>query len=192
MKKLAPPEVFDLVNQVKEKYHLPRLQSASIAVAFSDSKPFKKGRFNFGKASKFSPGFQIWMADTYDFELTLCDIAFNDILETSVQKQAYIDLLLNCCQVEYVPQMQEGGNKPKPAKDNWGRIIYTDEIKYDEDGNPKWKIETLDLPAFQDNVTRFGCWCEDLLDFKNAIKNCDQKLIEPLTNVQTHNRDLSF
>jgi hypothetical protein len=172
MKKPAPPEIFDLVNDVKSKHHLPRLHSASIAVAFDDGKPFNKGRFNWGKVSKFGPGFQIWMADSYDFELTLCDIAFNDILETALQKEAYIDLLLNCCQVEYVPEMTKEG---KPAKDKWGRIIFTEEIKYDDDGNPRWKKVPLDIPAYQDNVARYGCWCEEFIDLKNAIKTCDER-----------------
>ncbi len=166
--------VFALVNKVKEQYHLPRLQAARIAVSFVDSKPFIGGRFNWGKVSKFSAAAKVWHGDEYDFLITLSDTAFNDVLEGK-QREANIDLLLNCCQVEYVPEMETKGAKPKPAKDKWGRIIFTDEIKLDEEGDVKWKVVPLDLHAYQDNVVRYGCWCEDLLDLESAIKSVDSR-----------------
>lgn len=170
----ASEDVFALVNDVKLKYHVPRLLEARIAVSFVESKPFIAGRFNWGKVSKFSEAAKIWQGDEYDFCITLCDCAYNDVLEGK-QREALLDLLLNCCQTEFVPEMEQKGTKAVPAKDKWGRIIYTDEIKLDEDGNVKWKVVPLDLHAYQDNVSRYGCWCEDLLEMKNAIKRADDR-----------------
>ncbi len=173
----AGQDVFELLEKVKEKHHNPRLQEASIAVAFQDSKPFVRGRFNWGKTTKFSPSVKVWQDTKYDFLITLCGDSWDSIL-VGDQREALLDLHLECCQVEYVPEMKNENGKSKPAKDKWGRIIYTEEIKIDDNGDPKWKIEPLDLHIFQLNVGRYGCWCQDLLDFQSALVRTTKKVID--------------
>jgi hypothetical protein len=55
------------------------------------------------------------------------------------------------------------------VKDEFGRIQLSKNIKYDEDGIPKWKVHCLDLPVFTENATRYGVWSEELVEFKNAV-----------------------
>jgi hypothetical protein len=51
-----------------------------------------------------------------------------------------------------------------------GRIQYSNEPKYDTEGNIKWKVEPLDLEVFAKNVSRYGLWQDDLIMFKEAIE----------------------
>ena len=170
----ASNEVLDIVLKVKEKYHHPRLQEANVALSFNDSKPFLNGRFNWGKTSKFAAAAKIWQAKKYDFQISLPADSWHSILNAD-QREAWIDLHLTRCQVDWVPVTVEENGKKKPVKDEWGRVQLTDEMKRDADGEPKWKLWPLDLEVFQGNVLRYGCWCEDLLDFQAVIHNVDKK-----------------
>lgn len=169
----ANNDVLEIVEQVKQKHHLPRLAEARIAVEFCDSKPFTGGRFNWGKTSKFSASAKIWHPrdKKYDFKISICADAWLSILDGN-QREALLDLHLERCQVEYEPVTVEINGKKKPQKDEWGRTEYTNVIKTDADGVPKWKVVPLDLNVLQENVIRYGCWCESLLDFKTAIDSC--------------------
>lgn len=172
----ADSSVVNLFNDIKNKSHLPRLEEAEIAVCFQDSKPFSKGRFNWGKVRRFQPVDKLWHSydKKYDFLIILSSDAWNVIL-TSSQREALADLHLTRCSVDYEPVTEEvtvkGVVKKKILKDDWGRIEFTNEIKRDkETGDPKWKIHPLDLPVFADNVSRYGLWCSDLADFGDVLK----------------------
>lgn len=162
----ANNEVQDIVREIKEKSHCPRLEEANIATSFNDGKPFKDGQFNWGRVVKFSPEAKIWHPKDkrYDFHISIPSDSWHSILNGS-QRVAWLDLLITRCQVDYVPVFTEENGKQKPVKDEWGRIQYTDEIKRDDEGVPKWKLHPLDLSVFQSNVSRHGCWLQDLLDF---------------------------
>jgi len=161
-------DVVQLVEKVRLKNHVPRLELASVAICFSDTKPFVGGRFNWGKVSKFSPVAKLYHAKCFDFLITICADAWVSILDES-QREALIDLHLERCQVDYEPVCEEINGVKKPIKDEWGRIQVTDVIKTNDDGSPKWKVDPLDLNVFQSNVLRYGCWCEDLIEFKTAV-----------------------
>lgn len=163
----APQEVFDLVQNVKNKHHADRLTEASIAVCFDDSKPFVRNKINLGKVTKFSHLAKLFQSQPYDFVLTLCSDLWVEVLDNS-QREALIDLLLTRCQVEYIPETVEENGKKKPVKDEWGRIQYTKEVKTDEAGNPKWKVSPLDIDVFTENVRRYGLWLDCIIEFKDA------------------------
>lgn len=167
----AGQDVLSLFNTVKEKHHHERLGMANIAVCFNDSKPFIKGRFNWGKVQKFSPLMKLWHPThgKYDFMIMLCADAWHSILN-AYQKEALVDLHLTRCSVEYMPVTAvDDHGKKKVVKDEWGRIEYTNEMKFDDEGNPKWKVLPLDILVFTENVLRYGPWCEDIHLFKQAV-----------------------
>lgn len=164
----APQEVLELADSIRTHHHLPRLEEASIAVSFSDRKPFIGGRFNWGKTSKFSPSAKIWQHKKYDFHISLPADTWHSLLDGN-QREAWLDLHLTRCTVEYVPATVLENGKKIPRKDEFGRIEYTNEIKRDDEGFPKWKILPLDLFVFQENVSRFGCWCRDLTEFQQIL-----------------------
>jgi len=165
----APSNVFELLENIKQKDHHPRLESAKIAVAFNDAKPFTKDRLNLGSTTKFTPFAKIWQKEIYDFCILLCSDLWHQICDDT-QRMALLDLHLTRCQVEYVPETVVEGKKKKIVKDEWGRIQYTDQIKCDDDGNPKWYVAPLDLVVFSQNGRRYGMWYEDLASLADALK----------------------
>ena len=168
----ATADVSLLLDEIKKKHHSPRLDLSQIAAAFDDSKPFVHNKLNLGKVSKFSPLAKLWQGIPHDFCLSIPSDLWHSIL-TPEQKEAYLDLQLTRCQVEYIPDMVEENGKKKPIKDEWGRVQYTDEIKVDDEGCPKWKVGNLDLEVFTSNVGRYNLWHEGLLELKEAIDLVD-------------------
>ena len=158
----ASPQVFDSLAQVKDKHHL-RLEQAQIAICVTDAKPFRAGKINLGKVSKFSTLNKIWQGIKYDFCITLCTDVWYQILN-DIQRESLLDLLLTCCDVEYEALTQEINGKKKVVKDEWGRVQYSDNIKCDDEGRPKWKVQPIDLLVFASNASRYNLWLKDLID----------------------------
>jgi hypothetical protein len=71
--------------------------------------------------------------------------------------------------LEYKPVFVYENGKKKPVKDKWGRTQYSNELKTTEDGEPIWKVIPLDLPVFASNTRRYGIWCDDLSEIKEAL-----------------------
>lgn len=193
----AGQEVITLLEHVKAKNH-PLLIDATVAVAFIDSKPFAKNRFNFGKASKFSSLNQLWQAkdQKYIYQILLPADGWYQVL-SGVQLEAWLDLHLTRFHPEMIPDMEgaddqndapadedapnKGGKakKPKPKKDKFGRVIYTSDVKLDEEsGEPIWQVDNLDLHVFAKNAARYGLWCEDLQNFGEAVGAADEQEVE--------------
>lgn len=168
----APAEVVDLLRIVKEKHHSPRLDMAAVAVCFDDGKPFLKNKLNLGKLTKFSAAAKLWQREKYDFCLCIPSDLWSNVFNTSAAREAYLDLHLTRCSMEYIPEMYDENNKKKKVVDEHGRIKYTAEPKYDDDGNPKWKIEPMDLEVFAKNVSRYGLWQDDLFVLHEAMNSC--------------------
>jgi hypothetical protein len=89
------------------------------------------------------------------------------------QREAYIDLMLTRCDMEYVPEVIEENGKKIKLTDEFGRIQYSKVPKEDKEGNVKWKIDPLNLEVFAKNVRKYGLWQEDLLILKEAILAVD-------------------
>lgn len=165
----VPSDILDLIQEIQTRHHEPRLANASIACCFDDSKPFVRNKINLGKVTKFSPLAKLWQGQRYDFCFVICSELWYSVLKPN-EREAYIDLLLTRCQVEYVPETIEENGKKKPVKDEWGRVQYTNEIKLDDEGNPKWKVAPLDIETLTENVRRYGLWLDCIIEFKVA---CD-------------------
>ena len=161
-------DILFLIDQIKTKNHHPRLEQASIVACFDDSKPFIKNKINLGKVTKFSPFSKLWQREKHDFCFLISSSLWADVLKVE-QQQAYLDLLLTRCDVEYEPQIIEENGKKIKVKDEWGRIQFTDKIRYDDEGNPKWKISSLDLDVCSKNIKRCGLWLDTFEDFKQVV-----------------------
>jgi hypothetical protein len=186
----AGTDVIDLFKKVKEKHHHPRLELANFAVCFTDSKPFVKGRFNWGKVQKFSPLAKLWHGENnkYDFLVIICGEAWQNILTMS-QREALVDLHLTRCDVDFEPEVNTDPvtGKETVVKDGFGRIQMSNNIKYDDEGVPKWKVHPLDLHVFTENVTRYGVWSEELLDFKKAVEDKQEQQVPVAGNQKPEN-----
>jgi hypothetical protein len=155
----APQDVQDLCSQVVQKSH-SHLEQASFVVVFTDSKPYTRDRLNFGKVSKFSDFNKLFQSTKYDYCINICADVWRDIISPQ-DHMKLMDLLLSCCTPEYEPETVEENGKKKTLKDEWGRVKYTNQIKYTEEGVPKWLVTPLDIVAFVDNAHRYGLWFEE-------------------------------
>lgn len=165
----VPADVGNIVEQVKVSHH-SHLEGATIAVAFDDSKPFKNDRLNWGKTQRFSDLNKLFQTpQMFDFCIVLSSDVWHDVLDAN-QKEALVDLHLTRCQVEYMPETITENGKKKTIKDEFGRVKYTSEMKFDDNGNPKWKVIPLDVWVFTQNVSRYGLWCHELMEFNEAAQ----------------------
>ncbi len=169
----CPQDVADLIREIQTKNHSPRLAVASISSCFDDGKPFVKNKLNLGKVTKFSPFNKLWHATQYDFCVTIPADLWVSVLNAG-QREAYLDLQLTRCEVEYIPVYVEfvknGKTKKEKVKDEWGRVQYTDEIMEDEvSGDPKWKVLPVGMEVLTRSVRRYGPWLDELIEFREAI-----------------------
>ena len=165
----AGPQVISLLNEVKEKNH-PHLAQALVACSFVDVKPYSKGVLNLGKVSKFSGAVKLWLPNDhkYDFLISLpADVWYG--LFNDKQKEAWLDLLLTRCQVEYEPSTVVVNGKKQVVKDEFGRIEYTDVPKTTDDGSIVWKVAPLDAAVIAANIGRYDTWFESFVNLKMAI-----------------------
>jgi len=173
----SPDVVQELARKLKETHHSPRLDEASVAVCFEDSKPFKKDRFNWGKVKRFPSLGKAFPGEHHDFVIIVPYSGYE--MMTSEQKMAWLDLLLEMCQVEYVPETVVENKKKKDVIDEFGRKVYTNEIKRDKEGSPKWKILTFGVDIITANVLRFGLWFDEFVELGDAVNlNVDKQINE--------------
>ena len=170
----VPADVNNLAQAVKAKHH-PHLETASIGVVFDDSKPFKNDQLNWGKTQKFSDLNKLFqIPHSYDFCIVLSSDVWHDVLDAS-QKEALLDLHLSRCAVEYVPETVTVNGKKNVIKDDYGRVKYTKEMKFDDSGNPKWKVNSLSISVFSQNVRRYGLWCEEFTELSEAVQKVSEE-----------------
>ena len=161
------PDIEFLVDKVKAKHS--HLQLAKVAVCFDESKPFVKNKINLGKVLKFNALNRLWQSNKYDFCIVIPSDLWTDVLTTS-QKEAYIDLQLCRCVVEYEPETSEDAKgKKKPVKDEWGRVKFSTTIKTDKDGEPKWNVVPIDFEVLSKNISHYGLWLEEFSGLKDAV-----------------------
>lgn len=174
-------DVARLIEQVKQKHHLKRLEMAEIAACFVENKPFTAdGRFNWGRVRKFNAMDKLWHPQdrAYDFLMVLCSDAWHSVLNQH-QREAYIDLMLTRCTADYKPVEVVENGKAKKVKDKWGRLEFSEDIRCDEAGNPVWKVAPLDIVVFAMNAKRYGLWHEDLMYMGDVARHCPEAAGEP-------------
>jgi len=164
----APSHIMDLFHTVQDQHH-PHLEGSVLAIEFVDSKPYVKDRLNLGKVGKFPAATKLWLQNKFDFFISMCTDVWFDLLDED-QREAYVDLLLTRCQVEYEPNVVTVNGKDQVIKDEWGRVEYSDTVKADDEGRPVWKVVPLDILTLTQNIKRYGLWYEDLLELHKAIQ----------------------
>jgi hypothetical protein len=177
----APLDVFEKLKEIKEQAH-PELESISIVVELSDALPFKNNRLNLGNVRKFSAANKIWQKGDFDFCITLVGEVWQTILKGQ-QCDALLDLHLTRIEPVCEPQVIIENKKRIVCKDDFGRIILTNEQKLDKHGNPRWRIVPIDLGVLAQNVRRYGFWFDDLVEFQHVLVD--------MSETQASNEELS-
>lgn len=163
----APPNILDLVSNVRAKHH-PSLEEADITAALADNKPYSGDRLNWGTVKRFSDFSKIWQVTTYDFCIVICSDVWHTILREE-QREPLVDLHLSRIEPEYEPETIAENGRKRIVKDDNGKVKYTETVKLDDDGNPKWKLLPLDIMVFAKNIERYGLWVDEFADLEEAV-----------------------
>lgn len=149
---LADSSVKSLMEEIRDKHH-PHLLEARIAILFSDKRKVSGNKITLGTAKKVSDEDKV--LSHFDFKIVLSAEDWADL--TSNEKEALLDHELSHCDVMREPVTETIGGKRQTVKDKYGRTVYSDEIKVDEDtGRPKWKIRSHDFENFAHIAERYG------------------------------------
>jgi hypothetical protein len=163
-------ENYTLMNELVRAYH-PVLAEAKIIIYCSDKNKIKSNAIIMAEASRASS--KMKASVNADFTITIYVGPWSDL--TPIQKKACMDHELCHCGFQYEPvkevvgRSRTGTPRMKVVKDEHGRTQYTNDVKRDVDGIPKWKLIDHDLEDFYDIVHRYGLWNENLRSFKQAI-----------------------
>lgn len=162
----------DMVAELKAKYHSPELDDANIAVVFDDTEKVKYvnpdlGLIDYGGIKQVSPKSKPTTAndcypDGLDFIIYINAMSWSDL--TPNQQLAKMDEWLCAAGAKFVPEHVELPSKKAGAeakkgpvvKDDKGRVVYTDEIQYDESGRPVFRTVKPDLVVYMAAVRRHG------------------------------------
>lgn len=153
----APEEIRKLVEEIRDDNHHP-IGSASFWVLVSDGKGLRDNRIQITQSRKCTSSEKL--ATGHDFKIIVVAETWANL--TDAQRRTALDEALCRCGVQYVPEMVEVNGKKIPLKDEQGRIIYTNEIAYDREGNPRWKINRPDAEVFFSMILRHKRYNEEI------------------------------
>ncbi len=159
-----------ILSELICNYH-SHLEEAKIVIYCSDKNKVRANKIVIADASK-APA-KLKASINADFTITLYMMPWGD-LNTS-QKRACLDHELYHCGVHYEPvkeqvgQSRQGRPRMQVVRDEYGRVQYTNEIKRDVNGEPKWRLIPHDLEEFDEIVERHGRWDESIQSFSEAL-----------------------
>lgn len=161
---------YKIMNTMIQKNH-PHLQEAKIILYATDRNRLRANNVVVASASR-APA-KLKASTDADFTITIHITPWSDL--NQAQQTACLDHELMHCGVHYEPvkeqvgKTRQGKARTKIVRDEYGRVQYTNEIKRDDDGAPKWRMIPHDLEEFRDIVERHGLWDQSLQEFKKAI-----------------------
>ncbi len=167
----ATDEIRRQLEQLRDQ-HYPHLANASIWVLCSDAKNVRQNRVIVTETRKCSKAEKL--ATGHDFKVTIMVESWS--LLPDAAREIALDEALARCGVEYVPACMEINGKKQIVKDDLGRTIYTDEINYDREGNPKWKINPPDGALYYALLMRRGEYSEEAQNVLRALAGKPLKL----------------
>lgn len=170
--------VYSTISELVHNYH-SHLEEAKFIVYCSDKNNNKANKVVIAEASK-APA-RLKASTNADFTITLYMMPWGDL--NMDQKRACLDHELYHCSVHYEPvkeqigQSRQGRARMQIVRDEYGRIQYTDEIKRNESGEPKWRLISHDLEEFDEIVERYGRWDESIQSFSEALNRSSSETI---------------
>lgn len=162
----APKEIRDLVTEVRDEHH-PHLTAASFWVLVSDRKAISDNRVIVTTSKKCTK--EEKLSTGHDFKIVVLAESWANLPDSA--REIAIDEALCRCGVQYVPQSMEVNGKKEIVKDDLGRVIYTDQVAYDNEGNPKWRINRPDAGLYYDMILRHGQYSEEAENVALTLKS---------------------
>jgi len=182
----APQDIQQLVHRLKKQYHHPRLAQASLWMLISDAKGVVDNKIiatRTGKCTKHEK-----LSTGHDFKITILAETWANL--TDAQREIAVDEALCRCGVKYIPQTIEVNGKKETLKDEWGRVIHTDQISHDDEGNPRWKLNKPDAELFFAMLGRHGEHGEEVENVTRALNR--QPLKEPTAAARADDIDAAI
>lgn len=151
----APEGIRKQLREIKQDHHA-HLALASIWALCSDGAGVRDNRIIVTQTKKCTKTEKL--SSGHDFKIVVMMESWSKL--TDSQRHVALDEALCRCGVKYVPQSMEINGKKEIVKDDMGRTIYTEEMEYDQEGNPKWKINPPDADLFLTLLHRHGQYNE--------------------------------
>jgi len=167
----APQEIVQQVKALQGEHH-EHLSLASIWVLCSDAKCIRDNRLIVTTTQKCTKTERL--SSGHDFKITILMEAWAQL--TDPQRAVALDEALCRCGVKYRPKTVEVNGKKEVLKDDLGRVIHTDQIEYDRENRPKWKVNAPDAGLFFDLLARHGEYGEEAENATRALAGKPLKL----------------
>ena len=163
----ANEDIKRLLRDIKNEHH-PHLSTASIWVLCSDGKAIRDNHVIATTTQKCTNTERL--SSNHDFKITIMMETWAHL--TDKGREIALDEALCRCGVKYVQQKMDINGRKEVVKDELGRIVYSDEIEYDKEGIPKWKINKPNAGLYFDLLMRRGAYSEEA---ENAVRALDNK-----------------
>lgn len=154
------------LREIKKEFH-PHLSLASIWLLCSDGNAIRDNHVIATTTQKCTRTEKL--SSSHDFKITIMMETWAHL--TDKGREIALDEALCRCGVKYVPQKMEINGRKEVVKDELGRIVYTDEIEYDKENNPKWKVNRPDAGLYFDLLMRRGTYSEEADNAMRALSN---------------------
>ena len=155
------------LRKLKTEHH-PHLSLAGIWLLCNDGQAIRDNQVVTTRVSKCTKTEKL--ASGYDFKIEIMMETWAHL--TDKGRLMALDHALCQCGVRHVPQKMEINGRKEIVKDELGRIMFTDEVEYDKQNNPKWKINKPDAPLFFEMISRYGMdYCEEADNVQRLIAN---------------------
>ncbi len=160
----APDDIRRTLEELKNEHH-PHLSSASFWALCSDGKAIRNNQLIVTQSKKCTKTEKL--SSGHDFKVIVMAEAWATLPDAA--RRIALDEALCRCGVKYVPQTLEINGKKQPVKDEIGRTVYTDQIEYDTEGVPKWRINPHDAGLFFALLQRHGRYSEEADNATRAL-----------------------
>ena len=162
----APQDIRNRIRSIQDEHH-PHLANASIWALVSDGPGIRDNQLIATQTKKCTQTEKL--SSGHDFKIIIQVETWDKL--TDAQRKIALDEALCRCGVKRVPQTMEINGRKEAVKDDLGRTIYTDEVEYDKEGRPKWKVNPPDAGLFYALLVRHGEYGEPAENVTRALQH---------------------
>jgi hypothetical protein len=161
----APQDIRKLLTQIQQEHH-PHLADASVWALCSDGRAIRDNQLVATQTKKCTSTEKL--STSHDFKVIVMMETWAKL--TDAQRAVALDEALCRCGVKRVPRTVEVNGKKETVKDDLGRVVFTDQIDYDRDNQPRWKINPPDAGLYFALLTRHQQYSEQAENVQRALK----------------------
>lgn len=161
----APSDIKQLVKEIRDNHH-PEIAQASIWCLITDANGIHDNRVRSTITRKCTKTENL--STGHHFKIFVYAETWAKL--TDAQRRIAIDEALCRCGVKYIPETIEVNGKRETLKDDLGRVIFTNEMAFDQDGTPKWKINKPDAEIYFAMLKRHVMYSEEVENTQRVLE----------------------